>query len=251
VVKDKGETGPTGENQGSVSFSRVQGTIRSLGDSQIAEHSQRFFKTGRGEYGEGDRFLGIRVPVIRQQVKRFKGVSLEDTLRFLQSDYHEERLFAVFMLVAKFQRCDEPLRKEIYQRYLAHTDRINNWDLVDSSAHLIVGGYLEKRRRSKLYRLAKSKDLWQRRIAIMATFYFIKRNDFDDALEISQLLLDDDHDLIHKAVGWMLREVGNRDPARERSFLKTRYKAMPRTMLRYAIEKFPEAERKRYLKGSI
>jgi 3-methyladenine DNA glycosylase AlkD len=249
VVKRKAGTPPTVQEQDDVTFSRVQSAIRNLGDPQIAEHSQRFFKTGKGEYGVGDRFLGIRVPVVRQQVKRFQRLSLEDTLRFLASDYHEERLFAVLMLVAKFQRGDEPLRKKIYQRYLEHTGRINNWDLVDSSAHLIVGAYLEKRSRAKLYRLAKSKDLWQRRIAIMATFYFIKQNDFDDALEISKLLLNDDHDLIHKAVGWMLREVGNRDGALERTFLKPRYKTMPRTMLRYAIEKFPEPERKRFLSG--
>ena len=135
--------------------------------------------------------------------------------------------------------------------YLENTDRINNWDLVDSSAHLIVGAYLESRSRLKIYSLAKSKDLWRRRIAIMATFYFIKKNDFGDALAISELLLNDTHDLIHKAVGWMLREIGNRNAATERAFLKTRYKTMPRTMLRYAIEKFPEAERKRYLNGTI
>jgi 3-methyladenine DNA glycosylase AlkD len=250
VAKDKASTVSARNNQIAVSFFQVKGAIRGLGDPHIAEHSGRFFKTGKGEYGEGDKFLGIRVPVIRQQVKKFKGLSLEDTLRFLRSDYHEERLFALLMLVYKFQRGDEQQRKKIYQVYLGHTDRINNWDLVDSSAHLIVGAYLENRSRSKLYQLAKSKDLWRRRIALMSTFYFIKQSDFDDALAVSKLLLSDDHDLIHKAVGWMLREVGNRDGPLERTFLETRYKTMPRTMLRYAIEKFPEAERKRYLNGS-
>ena len=214
--KSKARLASARRSQTGVSFSTVKEALRKLGDPPIAEHSARFFKTGKGEYGEGDRFLGIRVPVIRQQVKRFKELSLEDTLRLLQSDFHEERLFSLLMLVQKFQRGDDQLRKKIYDLYLTNTDRINNWDLVDSSAHLIVGAYLENRSRSRLYQLAKSKDLWRRRIAIMATFCFIKQNDFTDALAISRELLNDDHDLIHKAVGWMLREVGNRDPAAER-----------------------------------
>lgn len=233
------------------SFFRVQKELRGLGDPKIAEHSQRFFKTSKGEYGEGDRFLGIRVPVIRKQVKKFYGLSMEDAMRFLHSDFHEERLFALLLLVQMFQKGDEPLRKRIYQVYLEHTEQINSWDLVDSSAHLIVGAYLADRSRAKLYQLAKSKNLWRRRIAIMATFTFIRQGDFADALEISKLLLTDEHDLIHKAVGWMLREVGNRDGDLERAFLKTRYRTMPRTMLRYAIEKFPEIERRRYLNGAI
>jgi 3-methyladenine DNA glycosylase AlkD len=251
MAKAKVRTVSPGNKKNPATFPTVKEALRKLGDPNIAEHSQRFFKTGKGEYGEGDKFLGIRVPVIRQQVKTFKELSLEDTIRVLQSDYHEERLFALLMLVHKFQRGDEQLQKKIYQVYLDNTERINNWDLVDSSAHLIVGAYLENRSREKLYQLAKSKDLWRRRIAIMATFCFIKKNDFEDALAISTLLLSDEHDLIHKAVGWMVREVGNRDVAMERAFLKSRYKAMPRTMLRYAIEKFPESERKRYLNGTI
>ncbi|MEJ2589846.1 MAG: DNA alkylation repair protein, partial [Candidatus Thiodiazotropha sp.] len=194
---------------------------------------------------------GIRVPVLRAQTKRFQGLPLTAIRQLLDSPLHEERLCALLLLVRQFEAGDAPARTAIYRLYLEKSDRINNWDLVDSSAPQIVGAYLSQRKRSPLYRLAVSQSLWERRIAIMSTFHFIRQGDFDDTLALSDLLLDDPHELIHKAVGWMLREVGNRDGAREREFLKPRYRRMPRTLLRYAIEKFPERERQRYLKSRI
>lgn len=229
----------------------VTEALKRLGDSVTADHSRQFFKTGKGQYGEGDRFLGIRVPVIRQQVKLFRDISLDETLILLRSPLHEVRLFALLMLVQKFSKGDERLRAAIHKTYLSNTRYINNWDLVDSSASAIVGGWLRERDRQPLYRLAKSKNLWERRIAMLATFDFIRHKEFDDALAIAELLLNDPEDLMHKAVGWMLREVGNRDARLEKAFLKQHYKHMPRTMLRYAIEKFPEKERQRFLAGAI
>lgn len=225
--------------------------LKKLGDPAIADHSRRFFKTGKGEYGEGDRFLGIRVPVIRQQVKYFRDISLDETLVLLRSPLHEVRLFALLMLVQKFSNGDESFRGAIYKTYLSNTRYINNWDLVDSSASAIVGGWLREHDRRPLYRLAKSKNLWERRIAMLATFHFIRHREFDDALAIAELLLNDPEDLMHKAVGWMLREIGNRNVRLEQVFLRQHYKHMPRTMLRYAIEKFPEKERQRFLAGTI
>ena len=229
----------------------IKRALRALGDPAIAEHSQRFFKTGKGEYGEGDRFLGIRVPLIRKQVTRYKDALPGAILSILKSPYHEERLFAVLSLVNRYQRGDEPTKKRIFDTYLENIRYINNWDLVDSSAHLIVGPWLEPRSRKRLYRMARSSDLWTRRVAIMSTYHFIRSHEFVDTLGIALLLLEDDHDLIHKAVGWMLREVGNRERHVEEQFLKENYQQMPRTMLRYAIEKFPEKSRQAYLKGKI
>lgn len=225
--------------------------LRKLGNPDIAKHSQRFFKTGKGEYGEGDQFVGIRVPVLRKQVKNYVATPISEILHLLSSSIHEERLFALLLLVHKFTRADEGERKIIYDSYLSNTKYVNNWDLVDSSAMQIVGGYLEKRNKQPLYQLAKSHSLWERRIAIISTFHFIKSKQFKDTLEISELLLKDEEDLIHKAVGWMLREIGKRDVALEKSFLKIHYQDMPRTMLRYAIEKFPDRERLKYLKGIV
>jgi 3-methyladenine DNA glycosylase AlkD len=225
--------------------------LRQLGDAEIAAHSQRFFKTGPGEYGEGDRFLGIRVPVLRRQAKSQRDTPLEESLKLLRSPFHEVRLFALLLWVDQFADGDEPTRETIYHHYLAHTCYINNWDLVDSSAAQIVGAYLHSRERSVLYRLAASDSLWERRISIMACFHFIRLNDFKDTLALCRLLLDDPQDLIHKASGWMLREVGKRDGDAERNFLNRHYRRMPRTMLRYAIEKFPREERERYLKAGI
>ena len=225
--------------------------LRRLGDPDIARHSQRFFKTGKGEYGEGDIFLGIRVPVIRKHAKQFKTASIKETTKLLTSPYHEERLCALFMLVERFAKGDLSEKQKIYELYLKHTPYINNWDLVDSSAHKIVGPYLGERDKHPIYAMAGSQVLWERRIAVISTFYLINKGDFDDALAIATILLNDPEDLIHKAVGWMLREIGKRDVSVEQAFLKKHYKNMPRTMLRYAIEKFPEAERKRYLQGKI
>ncbi len=222
-----------------------------LGDAAIAEHSMRFFKAGPGEYGEGDHFLGIRVPVLRAQVKKYRGVPLKAVLSLLKSKWHEERLFAVLLLVQEYNRGSEEQKNAIYDSYLAQRRYVNNWDIVDSSAHLIVGPHLEDATRDVLYELAESEGLWDRRIAMMSTYHFIRQKDFKDALRIAHLLRNDKHDLIHKVVGWMLREIGNRDREAEEKFLLKHYKKMPRTMLRYAIEKFPEARRKAYLNGSI
>ncbi|MFC1822515.1 DNA alkylation repair protein [Thermodesulfobacteriota bacterium] len=229
----------------------IRKTLKSLSNPAIAEHSQRFFKTGEGEYSAGDKFLGIRVPVLRKQVRKYKSISIKETLQLLNSAYHEERLFALLMLVEKYSKGSSEEKTNIYQHYLNNTKFINNWDLVDSSAGYIVGAYLEDKDKQPLYELAKSNNLWERRISIISTFHMIKKNDFKDALEISRILKNDTEDLIHKAVGWMLREIGKRNPSVERAFLKKYYKGLPRTMLRYAIEKFPEKEREKYLKGLI
>jgi len=225
--------------------------MQELSNPEIAEHSLRFFKTGRGEYGEGDIFLGIRVPVMRKVARKFRELPLEQVHKLLKSKFHEERLLALFMLVALFKKGDDKKKKNIYDTYLGHTDYINNWDLVDSSAHQIVGGYLFERDRKRLYQLAKSKSLWERRIAMIATYTFIKKNDFEETLRLSEILLTDEEDLMHKAVGWMLREVGNRQLEVEEKFLRKHYKKLPRTMLRYAIEKFEEKKRKGYLHGKV
>jgi 3-methyladenine DNA glycosylase AlkD len=211
---------------------------------------QRFFKTGPGEYAEGDVFIGVKVPALRSICRDCGSVSSSEVRDLLRSRVHEERLLALLLLVRDFRVADEAGRRQIYDLYLANTKYINNWDLVDASAPAIVGGYLEARNGAPLRRLAKSKSIWERRIAIVATQHFIRQGDFADALAIADVLLDDDHDLIHKAVGWMLREVGKRDGVALRNFLKPRCRRMPRTMLRYAIERFPDAERRRYLSGT-
>ncbi len=229
----------------------ILGVLEALGDPAITAHSQRFFKTGPGEYGEGDRFLGIRIPVIRDQVRKHRDLTIRETLRLLVSPYHEARMFSLLLLVMRFNKGDEQDRRTIYDAYLGHTAYINNWDLVDCSAHPILGGYLDGRDRKPLYVLADSESIWERRMAIMACLHFIRQHDFADALKVSKRLLNDGEDLIHKAVGWMLREIGKRDLPVEQSFLKTRYQQMPRTMLRYAIERFPEEERGRYLRGEV
>lgn len=225
--------------------------LRNLANPDIAEHSKRYFKTGQGEYGEGDQFLGIRVPDIRAQVKKCEAVSLENIQLLLMSAFHEERLFALLLLVRKFAKGDEKEKAAIYNLYLNNIHRINNWDLVDSSASHIVGSYLESRDKQILYKLVKSTNIWERRIAIISTFQFIRNNQFDDALMLAKPLLNDKENLIHKAVGWMLREIGKRDVAAEKAYLQTHYKKMPRTMLRYAIEKFPGQVRKMYLAGEV
>ncbi|MEM9805661.1 MAG: DNA alkylation repair protein [Cyanobacteria bacterium P01_D01_bin.56] len=234
-----------------MAIERIRQDLKELADPTIAEHSQRFFKTGKGEYGEGDQFLGIRVPVLRAQVKRHQATPLDEIQQLLQSLFHEERLFALLLLVHQFKKGDDATKRAICQLYLNNTDHVNNWDLVDSSAPQIVGVYLETRDRQVLYQLVQSHSLWERRIAIMATFQFIRNHQFEDTLKLSEQLLDDKEDLIHKAVGWMLREIGKRDGAVERDFLTMHYQQVPRTMLRYAIEKFPKEERKAYLAGVV
>ena len=211
----------------------------------------RFFKTGKGEYGEGDEFLGIKVPVSRKIAKEFKDLALPEIQELLNSKVHEERLIALFILTEQYRRKDFEQKKVIYDFYLKNLKRVNNWDLVDLSAEKIIGAYLFEKDKQILFRLARSKNLWDRRIAIMSTFHFIKNGLYDMTFEIADKLLQDEHDLIHKAVGWMLREIGNRDVKIEEAFLKRQYKNLPRTMLRYAIEKFPEKKRQAYLKGEI
>jgi 3-methyladenine DNA glycosylase AlkD len=237
------------QRSSSMTVPEVQSQLRKFADKEKARTLQGFFKTGPGQYGEGDVFLGITVPVLRKLAKEFPGASVSDALQLLQSDIHEERLLALFLLISAYSTGDNSLKRKIYSLYLRNTRYVNNWDLVDLSAPNIVGNYLEDKNRKPLSMLAKSRDLWKKRIAILATFHFIKQNDLSDTLKIAKLLIKDEHDLIHKAVGWMLREVGKRDLETEERFLRLHYKKMPRTMLRYAIERFPERKRQRYLNG--
>lgn len=225
--------------------------LRKLADPKKAKILSSFFKTAPGQYGHGDVFLGVVVPNTRRTARVFKDLSVNETVQLLRSNIHEQRLLALLILVEQFRDGNEEKRQEIYDLYLNNTKHINNWDLVDLSAYHIVGGYLFEKDRSPLIKLAKSPVLWERRIAVLATFYYIKNYDFKDTLRIAEILLKDKHDLIHKAAGWMLREVGKRDLAMEEGFLKKHYKSMPRTMLRYAIEKFEEEKRKKYLTGLV
>jgi 3-methyladenine DNA glycosylase AlkD len=208
---------------------------------------QRFFRTGKGEYAEGDRFIGITVPQIRAICRTCRGTPVSEIERLLQSPVHEDRLAALLLLVDTFKLADDQGRREIYDFYLNNTRRVNNWDLVDSSAPYIVGVWLRNRNKAPLTRLAKSPLLWERRIAIVATQDFIRQRQLDETFRIADLLIADEHDLIHKATGWMLREAGKRDEAALRGYLDTRHTRMPRTMLRYAIERLPERDRLAYL----
>ena len=229
----------------------IQKKLRELGNKDKAKKHQRFFKTGPGEYGEGDIFIGVTVPELRKRANEYKTITLKEVKQLLHSSIHEERLLSLFILIHRYSKRDESEKRRVYELYLKNTKFINNWDLVDSSAGQIVGAFLFDKSKKPLYDLVKSDNLWERRISIISTSYFIKRNQFSDTLKISKILLSDEEDLIHKAVGWMLREVGKRDMSVEEIFLKNHYKNMPRTMLRYAIEKFPESKRQRYLKGKI
>jgi len=216
-------------------------------EPEYAERLQIFFKTGKGEYGEGDVFHGVRVPKQRKIAKKHSGVPIEEVLKLLHSEFHEERLTALFILVAKYQRGDNRKREKIVSIYLDNTDWVNNWDLVDSSAPKILGDWLQDRPREILYELARSESLWKRRISIISTFAFIDKGEYSDAIALAEILIDDDHDLIHKASGWVLREVGKNDEERLLSFLNKHSHEMPRTMLRYSIEKLEESKRKHYL----
>ncbi len=231
--------------------SEIQKRLQKLGNKEKAKVLQKFFKTGKGEYGEGDMFLGVKVPELRKLIKDYKGISLKEVTQLLDSPIHEQRQFAILILVNKYLKSDKTTQEKIYNLYLKNSRFINNWDLVDCSAAHIVGAFLMDKSKEPLYILAKSKDLWERRISIISTFHFIKNNEFNDTLKISKILLSDKEDLSHKAVGWMLREIGKRHMPTEENFLKEHYKKMPRTMLRYAIEKFPEPKRQKYLKGKI
>jgi len=227
---------------------KIKKDFEKLKNPEKSSILSRFFKTDRGEYGEGDVFLGIMVPLQRKIAKRYwNTINLSDLQELLKSKIHEHRLTALFMLIFKYERSSDDEKKKIASFYLKNTKRINNWDLVDLSAPKILGEYLLNKNRKVLYRLAKSKNVWEKRIAMLSTFAFIKNNQFEDALKISEILINDSHDLIQKAVGWMLREIGKRNLKAEEIFLKRHFRKMPRTMLRYAIEKFPEKKRLAYL----
>lgn len=222
--------------------------IKKLANKQQSLILQRFFKTGKGEYGHGDIFLGIKVPETRKLADRYwQELTIDEVQELLNSKIHEKRLLALLILINKYNSSDETTKEKFFNFYLSNKANINNWDLIDLSAPHIVGDFLLNKDRKILYQLAKSKDLWERRISILSTYKFIKNNQFDDTLKISETLLKDKHDLIHKAAGWMLREVGKKSQEAEEEFLKKHHKKMPRTMLRYAIEKFPEEKRKAYL----
>ncbi len=231
------------------SLTGLRRALQEMADPDKAAFAARFFQTGPGQYGEGDRFRGVRVPALRRLAREYRGLPLAAALALLDSPFHEDRLVALLLMVEHYRGGDERLRQRVYREYLARTAQINSWDLVDLSAEHIVGAWLAERPRTPLTRLAKSKRLWERRIAILATFHFLRRGEFAETLRIARLLLHDRHDLIHKAVGWLLREVGKRDPAVLEGFLGEHYAAMPRTMLRYAIERLPEARRRAWLEG--
>jgi len=233
-----------------MSLKKLRFDLRKYSDKKKAKVLQRFFKTGPGEYAQGDIFLGITVPMLRILSKRYKSLEFNETLRLLKSRIHEERLLSLLIIILKYRKVDLSEKRKIYKAYLNHSKYVNNWDLVDVSAKHIIGDFLKDKDRTPLYKLARSDSLWERRIAILSTFYFIENNDFEDTLKIAQILISDPHDLIHKAVGWMLREVGKRDMDSEERFLKKYCTAMPRTMLRYAVERFPESKRQAYLKGT-
>jgi 3-methyladenine DNA glycosylase AlkD len=234
-----------------VTLTSLRREVRDLASPAVAKTNQWFFKTGPGQYGEGDHFLGLRVPTLRALAKKYRMLPFSDALKLLKSDWHEERLLALILLVNAYDQSDERDRERIHRGYLANAPYINNWDLVDSSAPQIVGAHLTAANVGLLVKLAKSKDLWERRIAIVSTLHFIKRDEFRPTLRVAKMLLADKQDLIHKAVGWMLREVGKRDRTVLDSFLADTYRTMPRTALRYAIERHPEKVRKAYLAGTI
>ena len=230
-----------------MTLAEVRAELRQQATPQQAAIARRFFKTGPGEYGEGDQFLGLKVPQIRALVRPCDTLRETAVLALLHSDMHEERMLALFCLVRRFERGDDTIRGHVFDLYLKNSRWINNWDLVDTSAPHIVGAWLLDKDRAILRKLASSKNLWERRIAVLATQTFIRHRQFDDTVEIIRSLLDDKHDLMHKACGWMLREIGNRDVTTLESFLARHAKQMPRTMLRYAIEKLPERRRKEWL----
>lgn len=229
----------------------IRARLQRRADRERAIGAGRYFKTGPGQYAAGDVFIGVSAPELRSLAKQYRHIAVGDALELLRSPVHEQRALALLILIHIFSKASEQTKKEIFNLYLNNTAHINNWDLVDLSAPHIIGRYLMDKARRPLHRLAKSKNLWERRIAIVATQWFIRNDDFADTLKISETLLVDKEDLIHKAVGWMLREVGKRDLKSEEAFLLKHYKRMPRTMLRYAIERLPEARRQAYLKGRI
>lgn len=234
-------------NKNHTTLTKTQKSLRDYARKEYAIGLQRFFKTKPGEYAENDLFIGVKVPHIRIVAKAHLDISNEELDTLLKSPIHEERMLALLILIHRFEKGDDHDKKQIYNYYLANLNLVNNWDLVDISAHKIVGNYLFSKSRKPLYRLACSSNLWERRVAIVATFYFIKNNDLEDTCAIAKLLLSDSHDLIHKAVGWALREVGKKDLQTLRKFLTTNYDSLSRTTLRYAIERLSPQERKQFL----
>lgn len=221
--------------------------LEAIATKERAQVSQRFFKTGKGEYGEGDIFIGTTVPQTREIAKKYKNLNLNEIKELLQSKIHEHRLIALYILADKYKLSKESEKQEICDFYLNHTKHINNWDLVDSSAHLILGEHISNKDKLILEKLSKSQDLWERRISIIATLQFIRKNEFQETFKIANLLLKDKHDLIHKAVGWMLREIGKKDKNKLKEFLDKHHKVMPRTMLRYSIEHLSKEEKQHYM----
>ncbi|ERJ79574.1 DNA alkylation repair protein [Prevotella melaninogenica] len=221
----------------------ITSELQALSNAEKREIFPRFFKTGKGEYGEGDRFLGVTVPNIRAIAKQYKNISLNEIRELIQSEWHEVRLCALLIMVEKSKKKDETLRQQLFDLYLSQTDRINNWDLVDLSCRFIVGEYLLNKSRDILYQLAQSPLLWDNRIAIVSTYAFIRKGQLEDTYALSDIMMHHPHDLMHKAIGWMLRETGKRNPERLYDYVMNHRADMPRTMLRYAIEKFSPTER--------
>jgi 3-methyladenine DNA glycosylase AlkD len=233
-------------------FLNLHKKLLRLENTEKAKHSLRFFKTGKGEYGEGDQFIGLTTPESQKLVKEFINLPYEEIQKAIDGKYHEERLIGLLILVDRYNKGTDRDKKTCYELFIHNTHRINNWDLVDVTVDKVIGSYLEDKDKKILYTFAKSKLLWERRIAIMSTFYYIKNGNPKETLKIAEILLHDNEDLIHKAVGWMLREIGKRcGQETEEQFLKIHYKTMPRTMLRYAIEHFNEGKRQKYLHGKI
>jgi 3-methyladenine DNA glycosylase AlkD len=230
-----------------ITVMKIKKELKSLSNKKQANLLKGYFKTGKGEYGEGDIFLGIKVPIQRQVAKKSIDLSVVGVEKLLNSKIHEERLVALLILVLKYERGGEKEKKKIFETYLKNTKYINNWDLVDVTCPKIIGNYLLDKNRDVLYKLVKSKNLWERRMAIIATASFIRSNEFKDTIKIAEILLNDEHDLIHKATGWMLREVGKRDEKELTDFLDKYYSKMARTMLRYSIERLEDKKRKYYL----
>jgi 3-methyladenine DNA glycosylase AlkD len=239
------------DGSGVPDYQRAQAALRTLADPEKAKFLAGYFKTGPGQYGEGDRFLGIVVPAVRQVAKQFRQLPLSDCVTLLASPYNEERLLALLILVGRYQQGDATTQEQVYQLYLAQRQRVNNWNLVDSSAPTIVGTHLLTRDRSVLVELAQSSSLWDRRIAVLATLTFIRAKEFADILRLVEMLLADPQDLMHKACGWMLRELGRRDQAVLEDFLSVHQRVMPRTMLRYAIERLTPDKRAAFLAGTF
>ena len=232
-------------------YKEIQQELEKRGTKERAKVSQSFFKTGKGQYGEGDIFLGVTVPEQRKVAKIYSTASLKDLEKLLKSKVHEYRFTALLILILQYEEAEEKHKEFFFKFYLKNTSYVNNWDLVDLTAASIVGSYLLEKEKGILYKLAQSKNLWEKRIAIVATLAFIRKDKFEDTLKISERYLTEKHDLMHKATGWMLRELGKKDFKVEEEFVKKHAAIMPRTMLRYAIERFPKQKRKYYLSKKL